>query len=80
MTGCVSDPGNDHHDGCKNEWQFMGKEGHMKKSIRYIIITVLLLACSGCFPLFVPVDGGGRGGGGGGHEHRDEGGRGGHRD
>ena len=43
----------------------------MKKNIRYIIVTVLLLACSGCFPVFVPVEEGGRGGGE--HEHHDRG-------
>ena len=52
----------------------------MKKILQYIIVTILLLACSGCFPVFVPGEGGGRGGGErGGHEHHDQGERGGHR-
>jgi len=43
----------------------------MKKSIQYIIVAVLLAACSGCFPVFVPA-GGERGGGRHGGHH-DEG-------
>ena len=39
----------------------------MKKSVQYIIVTVLLVACSGCFPVFVPGGGGKHGG------HHDEG-------
>ena len=46
----------------------------MKKSMRHIIVTILLLACSGCFPIFVPEGGGERGG----HERHDEGDRRGH--
>ena len=36
------------------------------KKIRLLIIGVLLLVSSGCFPVFVPAPGGG--GGKGGHE------------
>ena len=50
----------------------------MKKNIQYLIVAVLLLACSGCFPIFVPVEEGGHGGGGGEHEHHDQGGHEGH--
>jgi hypothetical protein len=50
----------------------------MKKSIRYIIVTVLLLACSGCFPIFVPTEEGGHGGGEHEHEHHEQGEHGGH--
>jgi hypothetical protein len=52
----------------------------MKKIMRNIIVTGLLLACSGCCPVFVPVEGGDRGGERGGHDHHDQGDRGGHRD
>ncbi|MBS1128075.1 MAG: hypothetical protein H6Q96_455 [Nitrospirae bacterium] len=57
-----------------------GRKGHMKKFMRNIIVTVLLLACSGCCPVFVPVEGGDRGGERRGHDHHDQGDRGGHRD
>jgi len=50
----------------------------MKKSIQLIIITILLLACSGCFPVLVPADGE-RERGGGGHDRHDQGERGGRR-
>lgn len=56
-----------------------GEEDHMKKRIQYIIVTMLLLACSGCFPVFVPVGGEGRHGGGE-HEHHDHDEHGGHDD
>ena len=52
----------------------------MKGVRRIIIVTVLLLACSGCFPVFVPGEGGDRGGERGGHDRHDQGDRGGHRD
>jgi hypothetical protein len=54
----------------------IGKERQMKKNIQYIIVTILLLACSGCFPVFVPTEGGGHGGGE--HEHHEQGEHGGH--
>ena len=34
----------------------------MTKTMRLLIIGVLLLAFSGCFPIFVPGPGGGHGG------------------
>lgn len=49
----------------------------MKKNIQYLIVAILLLACSGCFPVFIPEEGG-HGGGGGEHEHHDQGGHEGH--
>jgi hypothetical protein len=48
------------------------------KKIRLMIISLLLLVSSGCFPIFVPVDDG-RGGRGGGHEDHGHGGGGGDR-
>jgi hypothetical protein len=48
----------------------------MKRNIRYLVVAVLLLACSGCFPVFVPE--GGHEEGRGGHEHHDQGEHGGH--
>jgi len=42
----------------------------MLKHIRLIVLTLLLAAVSGCFPVFVPADGH-RGGGRGGDDHHD---------
>jgi hypothetical protein len=43
----------------------------MKKRPRFLVViaTLLLVLLSGCYPVYVPVDGGGHHGMGEGHEH-----------